>query len=249
MPALSRFPRGAVLGRPTSSDSAWATELIDRLSNMTLSEQNGRTERAHSNHYPSFDTPSIPGTPRSNTAPPNSSVSINNGQNGRSNRQQKWPRETTANKIEVLVTTEVITEIESKTYRQPETQSAISISNRTRRLSSKQRPLVQLRYIRSPSPTPTRPCPIKHVSRRSVQEEDCPICSTSLASGPMETLVWCKGACGNNFHKSCLDEWRMYAPRPLRCVHWFVYFIISLQRPAINSLPSGSSPSTRDQDR
>lgn len=238
MSVLPRFPRGAVLERPSSSEFGWATELTYRVSDMTLSEQNDRTERAHSNHHPSFHTPSIPGTPRSNTAPLNSLVSVNHQQNGRSNRQQKWP-ETTANKIEVLVTIEVITETESKTYQQLKAHSGIPILNRTRCLSSKRRPLVQFRYILSPSPTPTRPCPIKHVLRRSIQDEYCSICSASLTSGPMENLVWCKGSCGSNFHKFCLDEWRMYAPNPLRCIYWYVYFHITYHaQPSIHCPPT-----------
>ncbi|KAE9984431.1 hypothetical protein EG328_008730 [Venturia inaequalis] len=216
MPILSRSTSRPML--PTLSDSAWAAELINRLSSILQSQQTRRTKHAHSKHLPHFHIPSIPGILPSNTAPPNSPASAKNPTDRESNRQHKLSSAVTANKIKVLVTVEVITETEEIIYRQPETQSESSTSNQIRRLGPKQRPRTEVRQ-RSPSPKPIRPCPITHVPRRAVLGEDCSICSTSLVSATTGDLVWCKGVCGNNFHKSCFDEWRLYAARPLRCVH------------------------------
>jgi hypothetical protein len=68
------------------------------------------------------------------------------------------------------------------------------------------------------------PCPIPHVRRRTI-DEDCSICAISLATTPVESLVWCKGACGHNFHKACFEQWRAYSVRPLRCVYWYVNIV------------------------
>ena len=229
MAAPSRFPSGGVSGpsSPTPSDPIWATELIDRLSSTTMSEYDHESERADS-----VIAPSIPSTPqlRPITPPPNSPTSVqdwhtSNRNPKSSSRQDDSPRQITVNKIKVYVTVEVITEEGDKKHPSPEIHASTTPSKRTPRTTTtttntKRRPRMQIRYSRSPSPTPIKPCPIEHVTRRSIQEQDCSICSAPLASVPLENLVWCKGACGNNFHKSCFDEWRVFAARPLRCVHW-----------------------------
>ena len=37
-------------------------------------------------------------------------------------------------------------------------------------------------------------------------EGECPICVFNME--PDEELVWCKAACGQNFHKVCFEQWR-----------------------------------------
>lgn len=226
MAPLSRFPRGTI---SRLSDLTWIKQLFDRLSHITLPEENLRLERSDSRSIP-FAL-SIPNTPLRSTTPPNSPVSeqkrliphtLNCYLNYRLLGYDDTNEEVTANKIRVHVSIEVVTEAGDRSCQTQEIHPEISALNRVRHRTSKQRPRLHVRYAHSRSPTPIRPCPIEHVTRRSILDEDCSICSTSLASGPIENLVWCKGACGNNFHKSCFDQWRLYAARPLRCVHWYV---------------------------
>ncbi|TAQ86810.1 hypothetical protein B7494_g4884 [Chlorociboria aeruginascens] len=42
-------------------------------------------------------------------------------------------------------------------------------------------------------------------SRKPINGE-CPICVFDMEPG--ENLVWCKAACGQNFHKECFEQWR-----------------------------------------
>lgn len=231
MPNRSRFSPGApgtsLSTQPKHAGSAWAAELIARLSSIPLSQRSGRIEYAHTYRVPSFLTRTVPNTPPSNTAPPNSPLSAKNRTDYGSNRQYKLSSTFPTNKIKVLVTIEVITETEDMTCQPPETQPELLTSNWTRHLISKQQPHPQTHHTRPPSPNPIRPCPIKHVKRRPILNEDCSICCTVLVSETPGNLVWCKGACGNSFHKSCFDEWRIYAARPLRCVHWYVSMTFS----------------------
>eukprot|EP00985_Skeletonema_marinoi_P032190 scaffold39073_cov186-Skeletonema_marinoi.AAC.4 len=44
------------------------------------------------------------------------------------------------------------------------------------------------------------------VSRKDVDGEDCPICFDELGSN-LSQLTYCKGTCGTNFHKSCIQMW------------------------------------------
>jgi hypothetical protein len=41
--------------------------------------------------------------------------------------------------------------------------------------------------------------------RKPYADTECPICYMDML--PIEDLVWCKAACGNNMHKSCFDQW------------------------------------------
>jgi hypothetical protein len=41
---------------------------------------------------------------------------------------------------------------------------------------------------------------------RKPVEGECPICVFDME--PDEELVWCKAACGQNFHKVCFEQWR-----------------------------------------
>jgi hypothetical protein len=219
----------------TSSDPTWVSELISRLSSTTTSDYAIERERADSVIIPV--RPSTPSTSqlRPSIPPPNSPTSVKHWHNFHpqncdrgsrtakySSRQDASPRQITVNKIKVYVTVEVITEDGDKNYPSPEIHASASVAKRAPRTTTaiKRRPRMQISYARSPSPAPIKPCPIEHVTRRSILDEDCSICSISLNPESMENLVWCKGACGNNFHKSCFDQWRTYAARPLRCVHW-----------------------------
>ncbi|KZL84259.1 swim zinc finger protein [Colletotrichum incanum] len=38
-------------------------------------------------------------------------------------------------------------------------------------------------------------------------EGDCPICFCELETRSMETIVWCRAACGQNMHKECFETW------------------------------------------
>lgn len=45
-----------------------------------------------------------------------------------------------------------------------------------------------------------------HNGSRKPIDGDCPICVFEMEPG--EELVWCKAACGQNFHKACFEQWR-----------------------------------------
>ncbi|KAF4628803.1 hypothetical protein G7Y89_g9350 [Cudoniella acicularis] len=42
--------------------------------------------------------------------------------------------------------------------------------------------------------------------KRKPIEGECPICVFDMEPG--EEIVWCKAACGQNFHKECFDQWK-----------------------------------------
>lgn len=48
-------------------------------------------------------------------------------------------------------------------------------------------------------------------NRKAIEPgDDCPICCTEFeTSGEniMESIIYCRAACGNNMHKSCFDQW------------------------------------------
>eukprot|EP00934_Nitzschia_sp_Nitz4_P008735 Nitzschia sp. Nitz4//scaffold87_size112219//107484//108674//NITZ4_004093-RA/size112219-processed-gene-0.119-mRNA-1//1//CDS//3329559426//8725//frame0 len=44
------------------------------------------------------------------------------------------------------------------------------------------------------------------VRRKEVEEEDCPICFDLLGSN-LSLLTYCRGTCGTNFHKGCIQMW------------------------------------------
>ena len=46
----------------------------------------------------------------------------------------------------------------------------------------------------------------KAVSRKDTVGVDCPICFESLGSN-LSSLTYCKGTCGTNFHKECIQMW------------------------------------------
>lgn len=48
------------------------------------------------------------------------------------------------------------------------------------------------------------------VPRKEVDGEDCPICFDELGS-ELSRLTYCKGTCGTNFHKACMQLWTRQA--------------------------------------
>ncbi|TVY86831.1 hypothetical protein LAWI1_G005895 [Lachnellula willkommii] len=45
-----------------------------------------------------------------------------------------------------------------------------------------------------------------YAGKRKPIEGECPICVFDMEPG--EDIVWCKAACGQNFHKECFEQWR-----------------------------------------
>jgi hypothetical protein len=45
-----------------------------------------------------------------------------------------------------------------------------------------------------------------YTGKRKPIEGECPICVFDFEEG--EEVVWCKAACGQNFHKECFDQWK-----------------------------------------
>lgn len=56
-------------------------------------------------------------------------------------------------------------------------------------------------------------------SRKPI-EGDCPVCVMELEENdePQE-ILWCKGACGNNIHRHCFEQWAKSKPGPAKCVY------------------------------
>jgi len=51
-------------------------------------------------------------------------------------------------------------------------------------------------------------------------EGDCPVCVMEFnESDKSEEILWCKGACGNNIHRHCFEQWARSKPGPVRCVY------------------------------
>lgn len=49
-------------------------------------------------------------------------------------------------------------------------------------------------------------------SRKPV-EGDCPVCVMEFdESDKSEDILWCKGACGNNIHRYCFEQWAKSKP-------------------------------------
>ncbi|CAG8753882.1 18138_t:CDS:2, partial [Dentiscutata erythropus] len=46
-----------------------------------------------------------------------------------------------------------------------------------------------------------------NVKRRPI-DGDCPICYEPLKPEEVDTIVWCRGGCGNNIHKDCFTQWK-----------------------------------------
>ena len=56
----------------------------------------------------------------------------------------------------------------------------------------------------------------KAVARKDVDGVDCPICFESL--GPnLSSLTYCKGTCGTNFHRECIQMWTRSASTNPTC--------------------------------
>jgi hypothetical protein len=248
MAAPSRSRSGTTLSLKSSqSDSTLVPDLSNRLSSTTSTQWPLQYSSGESIHAPSSASGIY--TPRGHdVTPPNPpALTINpspdqptskpHGPDGsflltKSTRQLAG-RQTVQYTLElarkeVHITVETMTEDEDKFSLSKDSSTIISpdspsAESSTRPCRSTLHPRLRVRYSRSPSPA--TPCPIPHVTRRPIAEEDCSICSTSLADESIENLVWCKGACGHNFHQSCFDGWRAYAERPLRCGYW--YFILS----------------------
>ncbi|TVY38998.1 hypothetical protein LOCC1_G006873 [Lachnellula occidentalis] len=45
-----------------------------------------------------------------------------------------------------------------------------------------------------------------YAGKRKPIDGECPICVFDMEPG--EDIVWCKAACGQNFHKECFEQWR-----------------------------------------
>lgn len=43
--------------------------------------------------------------------------------------------------------------------------------------------------------------------KRKKVEGDCPICFMDLLVDGKDTVVWCRAACGQNFHTDCFQTW------------------------------------------
>jgi len=39
------------------------------------------------------------------------------------------------------------------------------------------------------------------------------------ASDKLEDILWCKGACGQNIHRHCFEQWARNKPGPVKCVY------------------------------
>ncbi|KAH8821202.1 putative RING finger domain protein [Xylogone sp. PMI_703] len=48
-------------------------------------------------------------------------------------------------------------------------------------------------------------------------EGDCPICMMEMET--QEEIVWCQGACGNNVHKNCFQQWAKTKTGEVKCVY------------------------------
>lgn len=52
-------------------------------------------------------------------------------------------------------------------------------------------------------------------SRKPI-EGDCPVCVMEFdESDKSEEILWCKGACGNNIHRHCFEQWARSKPGKL----------------------------------
>jgi hypothetical protein len=51
-------------------------------------------------------------------------------------------------------------------------------------------------------------------------EGDCPVCVMEFdESDKSEDILWCKGACGNNIHRACFEQWARSKPGQVKCVY------------------------------
>lgn len=55
--------------------------------------------------------------------------------------------------------------------------------------------------------------------RRKPIEGDCPVCVMDFESDKAEDILWCRGACGNNIHRHCFEQWAKSKPGAPKCVY------------------------------
>ncbi|RDA91543.1 hypothetical protein CP533_4375 [Ophiocordyceps camponoti-saundersi (nom. inval.)] len=53
--------------------------------------------------------------------------------------------------------------------------------------------------------------------KRRAIEGDCSICFCELESNDAQAIVWCRAACGQNFHRQCMNTWIRKSDRSPRC--------------------------------
>jgi hypothetical protein len=55
---------------------------------------------------------------------------------------------------------------------------------------------------------------------RKLVEGDCPVCVMEFdESDKPEDILWCKGACGQNIHRTCFEQWARSKPGQVKCVY------------------------------
>lgn len=65
----------------------------------------------------------------------------------------------------------------------------------------------ELRTIFEKAPPIESPETTSNDKNRKTVEGDCPICFMELEEEGKEEVVWCRAACGQNFHKECFHTW------------------------------------------
>ena len=68
------------------------------------------------------------------------------------------------------------------------------------------------------------------IKQRPVEGE-CPICYEEMKA--TDSLVWCKGSCGNSLHKDCFNQWATTSKGSPTCVYCRAHWVSET-----NSLPS-----------
>jgi len=241
----------------TAPDLTWAEELIVQFSSNKYTQlpcldhsadrrhvtpmQSGR----HISHLQENTAPNIPKI----ALPQQPELSTNQLRYGdrktqpsRSRRQDLLGaslRPPTTIYPEVFVNVEITTDedVAIPSNRNPKVSPSLFFMSETPSRTSTLNPRNRLRLCYSQTQRSMPPCPIPHVQRHTTDEE-CSICSTSLSNVSLETLVWCKGACGHNFHRSCFKTWRDYAARPLRCVYCRAIWRRSCEHDLLEAGPS-----------
>ncbi|KFA72294.1 hypothetical protein S40288_02416 [Stachybotrys chartarum IBT 40288] len=64
----------------------------------------------------------------------------------------------------------------------------------------------ELRAIFAAAPPIIVPEEVEHRNRKEI-EGDCPICFSELDAESPDSIVWCRAACGQNFHSECFRIW------------------------------------------
>jgi hypothetical protein len=66
-----------------------------------------------------------------------------------------------------------------------------------------------------PNPSATISIPPYGVAPVQAQlSGDCPVCCEAFVSYESEPIVWCKGGCGSNIHKSCFEIYATHTQQP-----------------------------------